>query len=75
MCTNSVGESESMRPILVEFNFIIHIARYMYSETENICPSFVTLEHFMFFSKIKKIIVLKKYNSYPGFFIHFLLYN
>ena len=48
-----LGEPESMRIILVELNFIIHIARYMYSETENICPSFVNLEHFMLFSKIK----------------------
>ena len=49
---NSLGEPESMCLILDKFNFIIHSARHSYSETGNICPSFMTLGHFILFAKL-----------------------
>ena len=48
----SLGEPESMCLILDKFNFIIHSARHSYSETGNICPSFMTLGHFILFAKL-----------------------
>ena len=44
-----------MRPNLDKFNIIIDIARYIYSKMDFAYQKFVTLGHFMLFSKIKNI--------------------